>query len=234
MARILVADDEPNFLDSVKLILELENHEVVTAVTGAQAIKTTQQQYFDLIILDVMMPEIDGISVCEQFRLHNRSTPIILFTARDSPSDRLLGLKRGANDYVSKSSTFEEIILRVNNLLNLTHNLNGGTTNNNGNEPLFLFGGNSINFKTYTAVTFSGTEINLTSKEVKFLKLLTERQNEVISRHTILQLIWGYDVYPSTRSIDNFIVTFRRYFEPAPQSPKYFHSVRGIGYKFTP
>jgi two-component system alkaline phosphatase synthesis response regulator PhoP len=232
MARILVADDEPNFLDSVKLILELENHEVVTAVTGGQAIKTTQQQHFDLIILDVMMPEIDGISVCEQFRLHNRSTPIILFTAKDSPSDRLLGLKRGANDYVSKSSTFEEIILRVNNLLSLTYNTSGALANND--QQLYSFGGNSINFKTYTAVTFNNSEINLTPKEVKFLKLLTERQNEVISRHTILQLIWGYDVYPSTRSIDNFIVTFRRYFEPTPQSPQYFHSVRGIGYKFTP
>lgn len=223
--RILLVEDEESIRDIVKLNLELENFEVVTTGNGREAIKMFHEQHFDLLVLDVMLPEIDGFQICEQVRLTNMEVPIIFLTAKDTAPDRITGLKMGADDYLTKPFNLEELLLRVNNLIKRSSKAPGNT------PEIYSFGENEINFRTYEAKSVSG-ELNLTKKEAMLLKLLIDRKNEVVSRQQILQSVWGYDVYPSTRTIDNFILSFRKYFEKDPRNPKFFHSVRGVGYKF--
>jgi two-component system alkaline phosphatase synthesis response regulator PhoP len=223
--RILLVEDEENIRDVVKLNLEMEDYEVITTGNGRKAIQYFHEQHFDLLVLDVMLPEIDGFQICEQVRLTNLDVPIIFLTAKDTPPDRIMGLKKGADDYLTKPFNLEELLLRVNNLIKRS-------VKSPGNTPeIYNFGVNQINFKTYQARGSQGN-FNLTKKEAMLLKLLIDRKNEVVSRPQILQSVWGYDVYPSTRTIDNFILSFRKYFEVDPRNPAFFHSVRGIGYKY--
>ncbi len=225
MLRILLVEDEENIRDTVKLNFEMENFEVVTAENGRKALKHAGEQYFDIMIVDVMLPEVNGFQVVEQVRLTNRDTPIIFLTAKDQAQDRIQGLKKGADDYLTKPFVFEELLLRVNRLIERT------SKSPEVQPDLFQFGTNKVNFATYEASGNQGT-FTLTKKEAMLLKLLTERRGEVVSRQQILQSVWGYDVYPSTRTIDNFILSFRKYFEQDPKNPVHFLSVRGVGYKF--
>ncbi len=223
--RILLVEDEENIRDVVKLNLEMEEYEVVATDNGKDALKYFKEQHFDLLILDVMLPEIDGYQICEQVRLTNLDVPIIFLTAKDASSDRITGLKKGADDYLTKPFVLEELLLRV-------HNLIKRTSKSPDNTPeIYTFGNNTINFATYEAAGNPGS-FSLTKKEAMLLKLLIDRRNEVVSRQQILQSVWGYDVYPSTRTIDNFILSFRKYFEEDPKNPEFFLSVRGVGYKF--
>ncbi len=225
--RILLVEDEENIKDVVKLNLEMEDYEVVTSGNGKEALKLIAGQHFDLLILDVMLPEVDGFQICEQVRLTNMEVPIIFLTAKDTSIDRINGLKKGADDYLTKPFHLEELLLRVNNLIKRSSKAPDNT------PEIYTFENNKINFITFEANTENGV-YNLTKKEVKLLKLLIDRKNEVVSRQQILQSVWGYDVYPSTRTIDNFILSFRKYFEKQPREPKHFLSIRGVGYKFVP
>lgn len=223
--RILLVEDEENIRSIVRLNLELESFEVVDTNNGRDAIKYFHEQHFDLLILDVMLPEMDGFQICEQVRLTNTEVPVIFLTAKDTAADRVAGLKRGADDYLTKPFNLEELLLRIKNLLKRSQKNDGP-----GHEE-YQFGGNSVNFSTYEATGLRAS-FTLTKKEAMLLKLLVDRRNEVVSRPQILQSVWGYDVYPSTRTIDNFILSFRKYFEKDPANPVYFLSVRGVGYKF--
>ena len=225
MLRILLVEDEENIRATVKLNFELEGFEVVTAEDGKRALRIAGEQHFDIIVVDVMLPEIDGFRLVERIRLTDRETPIIFLTAKDQAQDRIAGLKKGADDYLTKPFVFEELLLRVRRLIERT------SKNPEVQPELFTFGGNSVNFATFEATGREGT-FTLTKKEAMLLKLLTERRGEVVSRQQILQSVWGYDVYPSTRTIDNFILSFRKYFEQEPRQPRHFLSVRGVGYKF--
>lgn len=225
MLRILLVEDEENIRDTVKLNLEMEDFEVVTAEDGRQALKHSQEQHFDVMIVDVMLPEVNGFQVVEQIRLTDRETPIIFLTAKDQAQDRIQGLKKGADDYLIKPFVFEELLLRVRRLIERT------SKNPEVQPDLVVFGRNKVNFATYEATGNQGT-FTLTKKEAMLLKLLIDRKGEVVSRQQILQSVWGYDVYPSTRTIDNFILSFRKYFEEDPKNPTHFLSVRGVGYKF--
>ncbi|MEL6657199.1 MAG: response regulator transcription factor [Bacteroidota bacterium] len=225
MLRILLVEDEENIRETVKLNLELEDYEVVTTDDGRQALKYTREQHFDLLILDVMLPEVDGFQICEQVRLTNRDVPIIFLTAKDTAQDRITGLRKGADDYLVKPFNLEELLLRVEKLIQRTSKAPEVT------PDIYNFGENTINFATYEANGNPGT-FTLTKKEAMLLKLLIDRKGEVVSRQQILQSVWGYDVYPSTRTIDNFILSFRKYFEQEPRDPQFFLSVRGVGYKF--
>ena len=225
MLRILLVEDEENIRETVKLNFELEDFEVVTAADGRKALKAAAEQHFDIMIVDVMLPEVNGFQVVEQIRLSNRDTPIIFLTAKDQAQDRIQGLKKGADDYLTKPFVFEELLLRVRRLIERT------SKNPEVKPDLFEFGKNKVNFATYEATGNQG-DFTLTKKEAMLLKLLTDRQGEVVSRQQILQSVWGYDVYPSTRTIDNFILSFRKYFEEEPKTPRHFLSVRGVGYKF--
>lgn len=225
MKRILLVEDEENIRKLVKMNLEMEDYEVVALDNGKKAIKILDEQHFDLLILDIMLPEVDGLQIAEHVRLTNFEVPIIFLTAKDSPGERVEGLKRGGDDYITKPFNLEELLLRVKNVLRRSQK-----EEDKGVEK-YEFGGNKINFMTYEVET-PEKEFELTKKEAMLLKLLIDRKGEVVSRQQILQSVWGYDVYPSTRTIDNFILSFRKYFEKDSKNPKYFHSVRGVGYKF--
>lgn len=228
-SRILVVEDEENLLEAIKINLELEGYEVVTATSGPEALKKFSQQRFNLVVLDIMLPELDGYQVCQTIRVSNNETPILFLTAKDTNEDKVTGLKMGADDYLTKPFNLEELLLRVKVLVR--HSLKG--TAGEKDTHIFRFDENEINFSTFTAKGKNKKSIQLTKRETALLKLLIERKNEVVSRKQILQTVWGYDVFPSTRTIDNFILTFRKYFEADSRNPKYFHSIRGVGYKFT-
>lgn len=224
--RVLLVEDETSLADTIKLNLELEGYHVVVAGDGKKALKTFKSARFNLVILDVMLPEMDGFTVCESIRLDNPDVPVLFLTAKNTSNDRIMGLKMGADDYLTKPFNLEELLLRVSNLIKRGMRQAGVIINS------YSINGYKVNFSQMEIITPQGEMVNLTKKENLLLKLLVEKKNEVVSREHILETVWGYDIYPSTRTIDNFIVTFRKYFEPDPSNPKYFQSVRGIGYKF--
>jgi two-component system alkaline phosphatase synthesis response regulator PhoP len=223
--RILLVEDEKILADTIKLNLELEDYHPVVVNDGSAAINTFKEQKFDLVILDIMIPNIDGIGVCENIRLHDKNIPIMFLSAKNTAEDRVLGLKKGGDDYMTKPFNLEELLLRISKLLN----------RNDEQDTIshveYTFGDNYVNFDSYEAKGNQGS-FSLTKKEALLLKLLIENENDVVSREKILQTVWGYSVYPSTRTIDNFILAFRKYFEPDPKNPTYFRSLRGVGYKF--
>lgn len=226
---ILVVEDEENLQEALKLNLELEGYEVTAANTGSMALKKVENEYFDLILLDVMLPELDGFDVCEHIRLKNIETPILMLSARSGSADRVLGLKKGADDYLTKPFNLEELLLRVEKLINKSRKMQERSSLGDS----FSFGGNTIDFKAQSAVNAKREQFSLSKKEVMLLRLMMEYRNEVVSREKILQAVWGYQVFPTTRTIDNFILNFRKYFEEDPREPRHFHSVRGVGYKFS-
>jgi two-component system alkaline phosphatase synthesis response regulator PhoP len=228
-SSVLLVEDEENLHEALKLNLELEGYEVTSAFDGAAALKAIQSEYFDLIILDVMLPEMDGINVTETIRISNNEVPILILSAKNSSADRVLGLKKGADDYLTKPFNLEELLLRVHKLINKNKKLQDKSTIG----EIYTFGNNSIDFKAQEATVSNGSKIQLSKKETMLLKLLIENKNEVVPREKILQAVWGYNVYPTTRTIDNFILNFRKYFEEDSRNPKYFHSVRGVGYKYS-
>lgn len=225
---ILLVEDEENLHEALKLNLELEGYEVSSAFDGAAALKSISNEYFDLIVLDIMLPELDGISVIETVRVSNNEVPILILSAKNSSADRVIGLKKGADDYLTKPFNLEELLLRVHKLINKNKRMQDKSTV----DDQYQFGNNSIDFKAQEAVGFNGEKIQLSKKEAMLLKLLIENKNEVVPREKILQTVWGYNVYPTTRTIDNFILNFRKYFEEDSRNPRYFHSVRGVGYKY--
>lgn len=223
--RILVVEDEKDLADTIKLNLELEDYHPIVVHDGLDAIAAFKEQSFDLVILDIMIPSVSGIDVCENIRLQDSTTPIMFLSAKGRSEDRILGLKKGGDDYLTKPFNLEELILRIDNLI--TRN----ETNSSNSITSYSFGNNSVDFDSYEAVGKQG-KFTLTNKESLLLKLLIENEGEVVSRERILQAVWGYNVYPSTRTIDNFVLAFRRYFEEDQKNPQFFISLRGVGYKF--
>ncbi len=227
-ANILLVEDEENLHEALKLNLELEQYEITSAHNGKEALKAVKEEYFDLIILDIMIPLIDGITVAETIRLQNNDVPILILSAKNSSADKVLGLKKGADDYMTKPFNLEELLLRVDKLIQKNKKIQD--KENVGD--IYEFGNNHIDFKAQVATTYNKKTIELSKKEAMLLKLLIENKNEVVTREKILQAVWGYNVFPTTRTIDNFILSFRKYFEKDSRNPKFFHSVRGVGYKY--
>jgi len=228
-ASLLVAEDEESLREALKLNLELEGYEVTTVDNGPGVIKMVKNEYFDLIVLDIMLPDMDGITVCETIRMQHNDVPILFLSARNSSADRVEGLKKGGDDYLTKPFNLEELLLRVDKLV---------TKNKKIREPqamgdIYEFDGCKIDFAAHECIDKNSKPQELSKKEAALLKLLVEHEGEVVSREQILQIVWGYNVYPTTRTIDNFILNFRKFFEQDSRNPKHFHSIRGIGYKFT-
>ncbi len=227
--KILLVEDEEHLLKTIQLNLEMENYAVTTAITGYEALKEFRKDSFDLIILDVMLPEMNGFDVCEEIRKENTKVPVLFLTAKASSNDRIQGLKIGADDYLTKPFNLEELLLRVEILIRRSLPVVNETKELNN----YSFGGNEINFITYQIKDFNGNKLDITKREIALLKLLISRKGEVVSREEILTEIWGTDVFPTSRTIDNYILAFRKYFEKNQKEPKHFHSIRGVGYKFT-
>ncbi|HVX50023.1 MAG TPA: response regulator transcription factor [Chitinophagaceae bacterium] len=226
--NILLVEDEENMHEALKLNLEIEGYTVTSAYNGEEGLKAVQNEYFDLIIMDIMLPEIDGITVTENIRLQHNEVPILILSAKSTGADKVLGLKKGADDYLTKPFNLEELLLRVEKLIRKNKQLRDRETIGD----VYTFGSNTIDFNAQQATTWDGKQVELSKKEAMLLKLLLENKNEVVTREKILQMVWGYNVYPTTRTIDNFILNFRKYFEEDSRNPKHFHSVRGVGYKY--
>ncbi|MCC6186282.1 MAG: response regulator transcription factor [Chitinophagaceae bacterium] len=228
-SSILVVEDEENIREMLELNLTLEGYDVTLATNGLQAIKLAKAAYFDLIVLDIMLPEMDGITVCETIRTHNMEVPILFLSAKNSAAERIEGLKKGGDDYLTKPFNLEELLLRIEKLV--LKNIRMKTA-----APMadvYEFDGGKIDFAAHECFDKNGDRHELSKKESALLKLLVERDGETVSREHILQVVWGYNVYPTTRTIDNFILGFRKHFEQDSRSPIFFHSIRGVGYKFT-
>ncbi len=227
--NILLVEDEVALHETLKLNLELEGYSVTSAFTGNEALRKLEEEYLNMMILDLMLPEMDGITVLETLRLKHIEISVLILSAKNSGSDKVLGLKKGADDYLTKPFNLEELLLRVEKLVQKNKQLQR-------RDPVgdtYVFGNNKIDFKAQTCITWQGEMVELSKKEIMLLKLLIENKNEVVTREKILQAVWGYNVFPNTRTIDNFILNFRKYFEKDSRNPKHFHSVRGVGYKYT-
>ena len=225
---ILLVEDEEHLHEALKLNLEMEGYEVDSAYDGGEALKLIQSAHYDLIILDIMLPSLDGFSITERMRLNNNQTPILILSAKNTSANRVQGLKLGADDYLTKPFNLEELILRVAKLIQKQAQQAKTTPQ----IDQYQFKGHLIDFNASEVLLASGQKITLTKRELLLLKLLIEQKNTVVTREKILQLVWGYQVFPNTRTIDNFILNFRKYFEIDPKHPKHFISMRGVGYKF--
>ena len=225
---ILLVEDEEHLHEALKLNLEMEGYEVDSAYDGQVALKQIQSAHYDLVILDIMLPSLDGFSITERMRLNNNQTPILILSAKNTSANRVQGLKLGADDYLTKPFNLEELLLRVAKMIQ-KHSLQANTT---PQIERYQFQGHSIDFNASEVLLASGQKITLTKRELLLLKLLIEHKHTVVTREKILQLVWGYQVFPNTRTIDNFILNFRKYFEIDPKHPKHFISMRGVGYKF--
>jgi two-component system alkaline phosphatase synthesis response regulator PhoP len=226
--HILIVEDEQHLAEALAHNLQFEGYSTTTANDGEQGLRLAQSIHFDLIILDIMMPKLDGLEVCRRIRASGSRVPILFLTAKSSDADRLLGLKIGADDYMAKPFLLEELILRIQGIFRRQDWYSTAPEE----QEVFTFGDNEVNFLTFEAKA-KGKTIDLTEKECMLMKLLVERKNQVVSREEILERVWGYRFSTSSRTIDNFIVRLRRYFEPNPKDPKYIQSVRGVGYRFT-
>lgn len=225
--HILLVEDEEHIREAVQLNLDLEGYDVTIAKDGIEALKNFRKGEFQLIILDVMLPEMNGFEVCEEIRKENTKVPILFLTAKDASMDKIQGLKLGADDYLTKPFNLEELLLRVQILVKR------GSPDTIKIPDVYSFSGNSINFATYEIKDHTGLTHEISKKEIALLKLLISRKGEVVSREEILDMVWGKDAYPSSRTIDNYILVFRKYFERNQREPQHFHSIRGVGYKFT-
>lgn len=223
--NILLVEDERSLHEAVKLNLELEGFRVISAYDGIQAIEIHKETKIDLILMDVMMPKLNGFDACEKIRLSDQKTPILFLTARDESDDRIKGLTLGGDDYITKPFNMKELDLRIKNILKRINPGNISSWNQ------YTINGNIIDLDSFSVLKKDGTTVQLSDKQAKLLKLLVDNKENVVSRKEILQKIWEYDRIPNTRTIDNVILSFRKIFDKSQSS--YFQSVRGVGYKFT-
>lgn len=227
--RLVIAEDEAHLAEVLADNLLLEGYRVEVVGDGESALTRIVAEPPALVLLDVMLPRLDGFSVCERLRAAGNEVPILFLTARNSDDDRVRGLELGGDDYLGKPFDLRELLLRVRAILKRAQWF--GSPSSAG-ERLVL-GDAVIDFKSFTART-GEREVRLSTKETMILRVLAERAGEVVSRADILDRVWGYDAFPTTRTIDNFIVRLRRILEPDPASPRYIHTIRGMGYRLTP
>lgn len=226
---VLLVEDEENLQEALKLNLELENYRVRIAGSGVEALEIIEKEYFDLIILDIMLPGMDGITVCENIRLQNNDVPILFLSAKNASADRVLGLKKGGDDYINKPFDLEELLLRIKKLIHKSRMIH----EKEALPDQYRFGPYMIDFAAQECIGKKGKKYPLSKKETMLLRLLIENKGRVVPREKMLQAVWGYNIYPNTRTIDNFMLNLRKYFEEDSRNPVYFHSIRGVGYKFT-
>lgn len=219
----------------MKLNLSLKGYDVSIAGDGISGLKKWKELKPDLIVLDIMLPHIDGISVLQSIRLDDTRIPILIVSAKGEPDDRIRGLEHGVDDYLAKPFNLDEFLLRIERLLTRAswyrdeHIPDGETIDRL--TGTYSFGGNVVNLDTGATQCKAGS-VTLTEQEIKLLKLFIAGRGKTLSRRILLQVCWGYTEETTTRTVDNFIVRFRRYFEDNPQHPVFFRSRRSVGYIF--
>ena len=222
--RILVVEDEPAILSGLRDLLELEDYDVLTATDGQAGLKLALSEDPDLVILDVMLPKVSGLDVLRKLREHRIRGSVIMLTAKREERDMVKGLNLGADDYITKPFSLEELLARIQARLRRT---------DPPKDPLndVRFADVRINFERLEG--FKGDrKLKLTARDFKILRLFVENPGKVVSRTELLDKVWGYDVYPTTRTVDNHIVKLRKQIEEVPSDPKLITSIRGVGYKF--
>ena len=228
--RILVVEDDPHLAAGVIENLRAEGYEVSSAADGEQALGWLRAGSCALIVLDVMLPGIDGFAVCRTLREQGNNTPVLFLTARGDPADRVRGLESGGDDYLAKPFHLQELLLRVRAIIRRRDWYH--SVSDTAATAVLAFGGNEVDFRAFRARSWNGESQELTEKEAMILKVLAEHGGEIVSREDLLEKVWGYDVFPSTRTVDNFILRLRKRFERDPADPKHFLTVWGVGYRF--
>jgi len=233
--RILVIEDDHHIAEGLNLNLSLQGYDVGIAMNGVTGVQMWREWRPDLIVLDIMLPGIDGLSILRNIRLEDEKIPILILSAKVETDYKVKGLAYGVDDYLTKPFSLEEFLLRVDRLIkraswsnpdaDLASNLSEDETS------VFSFGNNQVDFKTMTATCKVG-KVRLTEQEAKLLKLFLMNPGKPLSRDKLLQIGWGYTKGTTTRTVDNFIVRFRKYFEDNPKNPSYFISIRSVGYVF--
>ncbi len=223
--KVLIIEDELSLQEALKLNLELEGYLVEVCSSGKDAISHVQKYTPDLILLDIMLPVLSGVEIYKGLKDLKIFIPVIFLTAKNNVQDKIEGLKLGADDYITKPFDLEELLLRIHNVLKRNSPRNNDTA-------IFKFGQCEINFLTFQVKNTEGKTEPISKREIALLKLLTDNINNVVSRDEILDKLWTKDETPSSRTIDNYILNFRKLFEVNPKEPIHFLSIRGVGYKF--
>jgi len=223
-AKILVVEDEPNMVAGLRDNFEFEGYQVITARDGVEGLQRALDESPDLVVLDVMMPRMSGLEVCKQLRAKRGSIPIIMLTARGQEVDKVVGLELGADDYVTKPFSIRELLARVKAVLRRTSVVPK-------DQDRRSFGEVEVDLRK-CRVLRSGKAIDISSKEFELLKYFIVHSGETLSRDRLLEDVWGYDNYPSTRTVDTHLVRLRQKLEPNPDQPQYFLTVHGTGYRF--
>jgi DNA-binding response OmpR family regulator len=223
---LLLVEDEPHIAQGLIYNLEQEGYRVTHAESGEEALRKMTANRFALMVLDLMLPGIDGLEVCTRLREQGNDIPILMLTARGTDQDRISGLSQGADDYLTKPFNLKEFLLRLNNLLRRMP-----WTAQPPRAKQYCFGNNWIDLETGEAQTNHGT-LQLTELEMKVLQLFFSKAGKVLSRGELLREVWGMSPETETRTLDNFIVRLRKYFETDPAKPQFFRTVRGRGYRF--
>lgn len=227
MNKVLVIEDEIQLLEIIQFNLELEGYHVTGISNGRRALEMKENlKQFDLVVLDVMLPEVSGLDICRAYR-EVSSVPILFISAKGNTIDRIAGLKLGANDYLPKPFDLEEFMLRCGALIK--------SMKKQASETIeFVIGTHKINTVSYEVESLiNGEKQVLSKREMELIQLFYEHKDEVVSRDLILSSFWKNDQFPTGRTIDNYILSFRKIFEEDPKNPRYFHSIRGVGYKLS-
>ncbi len=224
MTKILIIEDEPNMVSGLRDNFEFEGYEVLAAYDGVEGLERALQETPDLVLLDVMMPKMSGLDVCRQLKAKRPAMPIIMLTARGQEVDKVVGLELGADDYVTKPFSIRELIARTKAVLRRVAHAGG-----NGDH--YGFADVAVDVKS-CRVTRGGKQVEVSAKEFELLKFFMLHPGETLTRDRLLNEVWGYERYPSTRTVDAHIVRLRQKFEPHPEQPQFFLTVHGVGYKF--
>ena len=219
-------EDNLHLAEGMRLNLEAEGYKIVHLAHGGDVLDEIRRGLYDLALMDIMLPGIDGLTLCKKIRVEGITTPILFVTARDQQDDKIEGLLAGGDDYITKPFEIKELLVRIQAIFRRVAWLAAEDTG-----KTYSFDNRSIDFQSLEATTPNG-KFSLTRKECMILKYLIERSGEAVSRDQLLDAVWGYDIYPTNRTVDNFIVRLRKIFEENPTKPVYIKTVRGIGYRF--
>ena len=224
MTKILIVEDEPNMVAGLRDNFEFEGYEVLSAYDGSEGLEKALANSPDLVLLDVMMPKMSGLDVCKQLKAKRPSIPIIMLTARGQEIDKVVGLELGADDYVTKPFSIRELVARVKAVLRRSHTLPK-------EHDRYSFSDVEVDLRT-CVIARAGKQIEFSAMEFELLKYFICNAGEVLSRERLLEDVWGYERFPTTRTVDAHLVRLRQKLEPNPEQPRFFLTVHGMGYRF--
>jgi len=223
---ILIIEDDISILRGLKDNLIFEGYQVLTCTDGREGLNTALNKHVDLLLLDIMLPGINGYEICRKLKKDKPGLPIIMITARGSEMDTVAGLDIGADDYITKPFSIPELLARVRAVLRRS-------SAEETEIGSYAFGDVSMDFKKHET-RIRQKPVQLSTKEYDIMKYFIEHENEVVHRHDLLEKVWGFDITPTTRTVDNYILELRKKLEHDPSQPKHILTIRGAGYKFVP